>query len=234
MVLLDLESTGPDIAFDRIVEFAAIHCPLDERFLGGKFGMMVHVDADVLTHFGDCASSVHGISVEEIARPGPDFPVVWRTFVAWLEGLQNTIVVDNYADSDDEFLELPRLYPEPQILLAGHNACKFDFPLLLAECLRHNILCDCFERWVFADTLQVFRTVLEHGCMKLQCLIRAVNGNDSLRAHRAVDDCVALRRVLQILAEQSGTSFPNILRRFAVEIDVQCSLSQLVCLMGEL
>ena len=194
---------------------------------------MVHVDADVLTQFGDCASSVHGISVEEIAKPGPDFPAVWRTFTAWLEGLRNATVVEDCTDSEDECFEIPRLYSEPQVLLAGHNAFKFDFPLLLAECLRHNILCDVFESWVFADTLQIFRTELEHGCMKLQCLIRTMGGNSTLRAHRAVDDCVALRRVLQALAEQIHTSLPNLLRRFAVEMDLQCSLSQLVCLMGD-
>ena len=124
VVLLDLESTGPDIAFDRIVEFAAIHCPSDKRFLGGSFGMMVHVDADVLTQFGECASSVHGISVEEIAKPGPDFRVVWHMFTAWLEGLQNTTVVEDGTDSDDECPRPTRLYPEPQLLLAGHNARK--------------------------------------------------------------------------------------------------------------
>ena len=124
VVLLDLESTGPDIAFDRIVEFAAIHCPSDARFEGGGFGMMVHIQADVLQQFGDCASSVHGISVEDISKPGPDFPVVWSAFLAWLEGLRNTTVVEDGTDSDDECPPPSAPYPEPQILLAGHNVHK--------------------------------------------------------------------------------------------------------------
>ena len=76
VVLLDLETTGVSTSLDRIVEFAATHCPRDSRFFGGSFSTIVHVASDVLESRGDAAAAVHGITNEEISR-GLPFPRVW-------------------------------------------------------------------------------------------------------------------------------------------------------------
>ncbi len=102
--------------------------------------------------------------------------------------------------------------------------------MLLSECLRHRLPCECFERWLFADTLHVCQAVAEHGCLKLQCLVRKFGCSD-LRAHRALDDCAALRHVGCALAEVVGESLPALLRRVAVELDLHSSLVQLSVLM---
>ena len=54
---------------------------------------------------------------------------------------------------------------------------------------------------------------------------------DSGRAHRALDDTVALRRVCEALAQTLGTTLPCLLVLFAVEIDLPSSVAQLTVLM---
>ena len=80
LVLLDLETTGVDVARDRIVEIAAVHAPGDYRFVGGSFSTVVRVDPAILSERGGEAAVVHGISDEEIAL-GPDFVEAWRRFL---------------------------------------------------------------------------------------------------------------------------------------------------------
>ena len=185
LILLDLETTGTDIYSDRIVELAAAHAPMDPRFLGGGFSTVVRVDPNILEERGAQAALVHGISDAEIGT-GPDFCTAWRRFRAWVEDLLNTAVVESDDSDDDDNPRPPRLPSVPPVLLiAGHNAMRFDFPLLLCECLRHGMPCDCFERWLFVDTLHVLQAVKKHDCHKLQCSVRALGSPADLRAHRA-------------------------------------------------
>ena len=185
VVLIDLETSGVDIARDRTLELGAVHCPSDARFCGSCFSTVVRVDASTLEERGAAAFTVHGIANEEIAA-GPDFPVAWRRFLAWVDDLLNMATAET-DDSDDDEQRVPQLQPDPPVLLlAGHNALRFDFPLLLSECLRHCLPCDCFEQWLFVDTLHVAQALAPHGCGKLQCLVKLGGDPADLRAHRAL------------------------------------------------
>ena len=106
---------------------------------------------------------------------------------------------------------------------------QFDFPALLAECCRYNLSTDCCDRWLYADTLHPFQS--GHGCCKLQCLVKDVHAPGELRAHRALDDCVALRRVIETAAQRLGMSVSAFLQNFAVWADMENSLAQLRVLM---
>ena len=133
-------------------------------------------------------------------------------------------------DSDDEYVDTPRIAIGPlQILMAGHNAIRFDFPVMLAECHRHCIETHCFERWLFADTLHLFQG--GHGCCKLQCLVKDLYAPNELKAHRALDDCIALRRVVESAAQRLGVSLSTLLEKIAVHVDMPSSLAQLSVLM---
>ena len=228
-ILLDLETTGVDTTRDRVVEIAALHCPADPRFFGGAFSTVVRVAPEILVERGPAATAVHGISDEEVAT-GPDFPVAWRRFLTWTDAVLNAAVLES-PGSDDDAPFSPRLLPEPVLVLAGHNAFGFDFPVLLAECLRHGLACECFRRWLFADTLQVSQTLVAYGCRKLQCMVRTFGSSANLRAHRALDDCVALRHVGCAWAELLGEDLPSLLRKAAFEVDLDTSLAQLSVLM---
>ena len=52
-----------------------------------------------------------------------------------------------------------------------------------------------------------------------------------LRAHRALDDTVALRHISNVLAERVGCTLPELLRQFALELDFDTSLSVLSILL---
>ena len=67
--------------------------------------------------------------------------------------------------------------------------------------------------------------------MKLQCLVKVLGDPADLRAHRALDDCVALRHVAVALAEQLGLDLLLWLQRFACELDLRSSLLQLDVLL---
>ena len=134
------------------MELAAIHAPENHRYLGGCFSSLVHVDQSILSERGQAAAKVHGITDAEIAE-APDFRTVWSRFLLWVEDLLDMTVADE-TDSENEEPRQTQLLPEPPLLLlGGHNSCKFDFPMLLAECLRHCVPCDCFRKWLYVDTL---------------------------------------------------------------------------------
>ena len=69
--------------------------------------------------------------------------------------------------------------------------------------------------------------------MKLQCLVKVLGDPTDLRAHRALDDCVALRHVAVTLAEQLGLDLPLWLQRFAFKLDLHNSILQLDVLLDE-
>ena len=102
--------------------------------------------------------------------------------------------------------------------------------MLLCECLRHGAPCTIFETFLFADTLHVLQNLGGQSCMKLQCMIKGLS-DESLRAHRAMDDCLALKIVMTNLAEGLGFKLPDLLRRFALSVQLEASAAQLSVVM---
>ena len=230
VVFLDLESTGVNIFEDRVVEIAAVHAPQDPRLFGGSFSTTVNVDTNILKERGAAAAAVHGIIDEEIAA-GPSFPEAWSRFLSWVECLFNNAVKETSDDSEDE-PEEPQIVENPVLLLAGHNALRFDFPFLLCECHRHKISVGCFEHWLFVATLHIGQAFPEHGCLKLQCLIRSLSGAaEDLRAHRALDDCIAPRRVVMAFVWKAGVNLPSLMHNFAEVVDLDSSIAQISVLL---
>ena len=102
--------------------------------------------------------------------------------------------------------------------------------MLLAECLRRCVPCDCFRKWLYVGTLHVVGAS-EYSCRKHQCLVKLLGETADLRAHRALDDTVALRHVSNVLAERVGCTLPDLLRQFALELDFDRSLAVLSILL---
>ena len=236
ILLLDLETTGVDATQDRIVEFSAIQAL--PTSVGASFSTVVHVGAELLsTPRARQAAAVHGIPDCEIAA-SPSFPECWRRFLAFADALLNELlhrVTDGEESSDEEETpSQPRPSEEqPTLLIAAHNGNGFDFAVLLSECYRHKLDLDIFERWVYVDTLRVFRSVAMGAmpCLKLQCMMERLCHPDDLKAHRARDDCVALLRVLQNFAARLGLTIDSLLRLFAEAIDLGSSVAQVSVLV---
>ena len=220
VLLLDLETTGVDVASDQIVELAAYHAPSERDARGASFSTVVKASAP------DAAFHVHGIEANEIAHGHP-FGMVWSRFVSFVEILQRQSVLDQSdSDCEDDSLRLP--VELPTVILAAHNGTKFDFAMILFECRRHGCKWEpSFEDWLFVDTLSIVQSVVADlgGCAKLQCLVRGHCAE--LQAHRALDDCIALRAVLQHIADMLGVSMLDVLRPFAMKVDVNASLAQM-------
>ena len=123
VVFLDLESTGIDVARDRIVELAATHAPADPRLAGSRYSTVVCVDPKILKERGGEAAAVHGITDEEIAL-GPCFREAWQRFLRWTEDLLNTAVVGIDTDTDDDEPRSPQLEETPVLLMAAHNGVR--------------------------------------------------------------------------------------------------------------
>ena len=99
---------------------------------------------------------------------------------------------------------------------------KFDFPFLCSECIRNDIDIGCMADWFFADTLEVFRAMDAEtygGCAKLQCILRNCGPTADLHAHRALDDCRALKAVLESVAASLGVSPRVLILPFMVGLD---------------
>ena len=63
---------------------------------------------------------------------------------------------------------------------------RFDFAVLLAEIVRHELALTPFRRWLFVDTLTILDASKDEvgSCLKLQCLVRHYGNAKDLRAHR--------------------------------------------------
>ena len=114
--------------------------------------------------------------------------------------------------------------------MVAHNGSRFDFPLLLCELLRHDLSTTMFEHWYFVDTLHVFKDCYQYACIKLQCLARDTMTYPG-HAHRALDDCIALRNITNVFAQRIGTSTQHLLSLYLVELDLASSVAQLTVLM---
>ena len=223
ILMLDLETSGLDVTRNLVVEIAACEAPSHPAALGASF-------ATVVAGASGDASAVHGISLEEIAR-GPRFAEAWSRFVAFAEGLIDSSLQEASSDSEDGSPGPPRPPSEPpELLVVAHNGIRFDFAMLLFECQRHSLPWAPLERFLFMDTLDVlsaFGVEDLGGCRKLQCLARVAGGTDgTLRAHRALDDCIALRKVMESVAARFGVCLLELLRPFAVRLDASASLAQ--------
>ena len=64
------------------------------------------------------------------------------------------------SDSSEDELPTARFkHPSPEITLVAHNGRKFDFPFLLSECHRNELMSDDVVTWVFVDSLEVVKAI---------------------------------------------------------------------------
>lgn len=252
VLFLDLETTGTDVAEDRIVELAATEAPSDARSIGQCFSTTVGVDETVLESRGSEAALVHGICNDEL-QVSPSFRDVWSRFTnfseslldaAWLQA-DSTTEASSWLDSEDEHEKLANGENEqrqsvipyevasepPSLVMVAHNGFRFDFPILLFECARHEIPWGFLERCLFVDTLHVLRATGQEPdtrCLKLQCLVsKAARAPSGLNAHRALDDCLALRAVMELCSESYSIPVVDMMKLFAQRLDPISSAVQM-------
>ena len=83
------------------------------------------------------------------------------------------------------------------------------------------------QNWLFVDTVSLVQAVgiaNLGGCAKLPCLVRRyVVGH---QARRTLDDCIALRSVVQGIAESYGVRALDLLRDMVVSLDAPASAAQ--------
>ena len=233
VLFLDLETTGVDVTQDRVVELSAVQAlPVSQ---GACFSTVVQVDAGIMSMPGARkAAEIHGIPTNEILA-SPRFPDSWSRFLGFVDVLLNDFVQNQDESSDDEIPSLSRPPDEqPTLLIAAHNGFSFDFAMLLCECYRHGLDITIFNRWVYVDTLHVVKSSAceAAACFKLQCMTERICEHAMLKAHRALDDCMALFLVLQDVSARLGLTVEALLRMFAEEILMNESIAQvrtLVC-----
>ena len=222
LFFLDLETTGVDVASDQIIEIACCHAPSDPRCQGALFSTVVRASAE------DTAFHVHGIGPSEIAA-GPVFGVAWSRFLGFVENLQMATGHD-CSDSECDWDEGPPILPYEltKVVMVAHNGIRFDFAMILFESLRHGMSWMPLQNWLFVDTVSLVQAVgLSDlgGCAKLQCLVRG--HCVGLQAHRALDDCVCLRTIMERVAETHGVSAADLLRPLVSRLDAAASVAQI-------
>ena len=135
------------------------------------------------------AGAVHGIAQEELEH-GPPFVEAFQRLDQFLRFASVSVLASDSDSGDDEAAPPAAMRPDLEIALVGHNALRFDYPFLLAECLRAGLGSSTMSRWVFVDTMDLLRATDCAGeCKKLQCsFARVCSGPSMLQAHRALDD----------------------------------------------
>ena len=163
---------------------------------------------------------VHGIPNEEL-KQRPPFVDASQRMCRFCENLAEMALADDES-SDDEVPVAALREKTPQILICAHNGLRFDFAFLCSMCLRNGLDIARLAQWLYLDTLEVFRAIdagVHGGCVKLQCLLRPLAPAAELHAHRALDDCWALKAVIDTVCAALGVSQKALLQPFAVGLD---------------
>ena len=221
---LDLGTSRLDTLSDDILEVA-----LTEDRSNAQFATTVRP-----LLLPDGPPGVHGIGRDELLS-SPPFGCVFGRMLRFLRNVVESTLVESgdssdegIADDDRGVRHLVLRDPVPQVLLAGHNGMKFDFPLFVSAILKHD--CNLFElaEFYFCDTLPAMRVCGAHiadGCARLQCLAaRCCCSAGGVRAHRALDDTVVLRSVVHHCATATGVTPQALLKPFARSFDVNATL----------
>ena len=179
MFYMDFETSGLDVLNDHIVEIGL----LSEK--GHCFSTVVRPpELKPGPH-------VHGIDNDELCQ-GPLFREAFGRMIDFVQNLQ-VIDMETSESSEDELPPARFTSPSPRVLLVAHNGRKFDFPFLLSECHRNELVCGDMANWAFVDSLEIVKAIdaeVYRGCPKLQCLLLALaSGEARLQAHRALDCC---------------------------------------------
>ena len=209
VVYMDLETSSLDVLSGKIVEIGALI-----EGSNSTFSTVVNPGQDDSIE----QPSVHGIPHGELLL-GPCFAQAFHRFCEFVRYASlSTLATDD--DSEDDEHIATAMKPDLDIMIVSHNGQKFDFPFLLSECMRAGIGSGAMAAWVYVDTLDVLRAADSAGeCKKLQCAFRSCSGSPGLRAHRALDDCLALGCVVRHISESFGVSPWMLLRHFATRLD---------------
>ena len=220
IAFLDFESTGLSVYTDNIVEI-------------GVFVESGEVFSTVVKPPGSPPSmeAVHGICDAEL-QEGPQFAQSFSRLVEFLDNVAENAVSEDESSDDDSTLRFKAVTPD--VLIVAHNGIRFDFAMLISECYRSKVSIKALTRWRFVDTIDIVRALDSKtygGCMKLQCLLHMTGRGEGLRAHRALDDAVALRDVINHIANRLGVSMLQFLSLFAFELDYETTMAQLQAIL---
>ena len=223
---LDLETSGLDVLHDEVLEIAVTADPS-----GAQFATTV-----LPRRLPDGPPGIHGIEREELLS-GVPFACAFKRMVTFMHDIIKASfsiacaleegIADEFSDIDSR---LESLAQRPQchfVVIAAHNGLKFDFPMLVSECIRHNCSLFQLQQFYFCDTLPLARAFsgdVGDACARLQCLARCCRCGTG-RQHRALEDTVVLRSVVQHFADYSGVPVQKLLGRFVRRFDAQATLA---------
>ena len=220
---IDLETNSLDVLSGNILEVGAL---VD----GSRAMFSTVVNPGCGAHLDD-AASIHGIAREELLC-GPSFAEAFTRLDEFLR-YASLSVLDSDEDSEDGRTPAATMKQDLEVCLVAHNGAKFDFPFMLQECLRARVGHAAMSSWVYVDTLDVLRATDRAGeCAKLQCALRVCCGPPTLRAHRALDDCVALEAVVRHVSASFGIKPWELLRPFAFRLDGASAGAQMNALIA--
>ena len=221
---LDLETTGLDPLTCNIVEIAAVNL---------RSGSVFSSTVAPTTQSNKHAELVNGIDATELLH-SPKFPTAFHRFWQFVEDLCTTLPAKQARDWRSTEGHAAR----EEVVLVAHNAKRFDVVVLACECMRHHIGLQCFEGWLFADSLDLVTALrspitadeiahkLSLSCGKLQCMVSQFTATSACAAvpqiavapHRALADALSLRNVVGSLCEQLGVTVEYLLGQLCFEL----------------
>ena len=133
IVFLDLETTGVDVANDRIIEISLVKVSPGSETPEVKTRRIKPLnDRGEVMHIPEEATAVHGITDEDVAGE-PTFRQIAKSLAEYLKGCD----------------------------LGGFNSNRFDIPMLAEEFLRAGVDID-LKRHKFVDVQTIFQIGRAH------------------------------------------------------------------------
>lgn len=139
-IVMDLETTGFSVKYDRIIQIAAKVVKSSSRnykYEPVEGHSLPELPSQIYNAYVNPGRSLSaeiveltGITQEFLRREGISFEAAWNDFILWLES------VVNYEMKFRKLSELPTTSTDLHIVLIAHNGKSFDYPFLENEISR--------------------------------------------------------------------------------------------------
>ena len=208
---LDLEFTNGNYYLAEIIEMALV-----SEISGFSFHTHVKID-NLLAPFVKKLTGITDKTLQDIGLP---FPIAFREMVKF---------IGNESDDDDE-----------SPIIIAHGGVLHDFPILLTNCMRHNVDYSMLERCRFIDSMERLK---RHGYAKPGLQTFRCTGD---KKHCAYDDARVLeflcRLNYRLIYEPPYLTFTDVLQHLETKMPISItslvrlarditSLTDFVCLL---
>ena len=108
--------------------------------------------------------------------------------------------------------------PEDIIVLIGHNAANFDKKVIENHLIKYKFNSEICENVLIADTLYALKKYIKIKEGNLQAIYKHLFNDSYVEKHRALDDSIDLKKIVDKVVNDNNLSLINFFYRYIYKI----------------